>query len=123
MQTKLRDDADLAYLGVGALVDASPGNLHDSDYLELRSPEAGECRVLQAWECAFCGRPRNWAMISIRDGVIREVAAVEMGRAALATAHYIHEDDGRGLAARMTGRASGELSGRALIDALRALAK
>ena len=123
MQTKLRDDADLAYLGVGARVDASARNLHESDYLELRSPGTGECRILQAWECAFCGKPRNWAVIVIRDGAVREVSVVEMGRAALASAHYIHEDDGRGLAAQLTGRDSGKLSGQALLDALRALAK
>jgi hypothetical protein len=122
MQTKIRDDAELAYLGVGAIVDAGARNLRDSDYLELRPPVGGECRILQTWDCAFCAAPSNWAQIVIRDGEIREVLSVAMNREILASANYIDEYDGLVLAAEMTGRPSSELGGPALLDALRGLA-
>jgi hypothetical protein len=121
VQTKIRDDAQCAYLGVGARVDDSPRNLRLSDYLELRPPGDGERRILKNWACAFCGTPWNWVMIVIRGGEILEVAAVPMNSKTLKAAHYIDELDASMLAAEKTGRPSLEFHGQVLLDALRDL--
>ena len=119
LQTKIRDDADLSYLGVGAKVDAGSRNLRDSDYLELRPPAGAECRLLQTWDCGFCAAPPNWALIVIRDGEIREVLSVAMNRETLASANYIDESDARILYAQSTGLSPSELGGGDLPDELR----
>ncbi|HEX4048933.1 MAG TPA: hypothetical protein VH309_13900 [Elusimicrobiota bacterium] len=122
IQTKIRDEAELAYLGIGARVDTSARNMERSDYLELRAPGGGELRVLQTWECPYCSTPFNWAEIVIRDGEIRGVSAVPMTPKTLATAHYMHEFDAGILAAQTTGRPSDDFARRELLDIIRGLA-
>lgn len=121
IQTKIRDDAQLAYLGVGAVVDASARNMERSDYIELKAHSGGDLRILQTWECPFCSTPFNWAEIVIRDGVIRKVSSVPMSAKTLAGAHYIHEFDAGILAAQTTGRPSEDLGRQELLDVIRGL--
>ncbi len=118
MQTKIRARPRRENLGVGSRADVDAAALLRADYVQLRPPRAGEYRLLQSWDCPSCGNPTNWAAIIIRDGVVRSVAATTLDRAALASADFIAEEDGRNLASRMTGRPSAEFWGDGLRDFL-----
>ena len=120
MQTALRREARHAYLGVGAAVDTDPEDFRNADYLSVQdSIPGGEIRILQVWGCRSCGRISNWARIVVKDGLIREIASIELTRAELERSHYISEEDGRTLAAQLTGRPSIEIYGPPVVQILR----
>jgi hypothetical protein len=89
MTTRLRDDPQLAYLGVGDLL--------------LHEPTPGEPVVLlHQWECPACGDAYRWAEVVVDGGIITSIRAVDLNQDAVARAHYI-VDDVREVAADLAG--------------------
>jgi|SRR6185312_807811 len=117
IQTKIRTDAAVEELRAGARVDASPENLRESDYLEYRSPAGAEVGLIEGWWCPAC-RGKNWALISIRDGVIREVSAAADVRKALAAANYVSDEEHAALFEDLTGSSAEGRGRKDLLDAL-----
>ncbi len=120
MQTYVRDDPQLAFLGEGAPLEAEAGNLLESGYLLIRAPSPGEAvRILQSWECPSCGAPYHWGEIVVRDGIIERVAAVAMNRAVFERSHFIAAECDS-LAADLLGKPVQEVVGQDLVGILRA---
>lgn len=119
MQTYIRDESQLAFLGEGAAVDVSPANMRDSSYYVVREPQPGEVvKILQTWECPSCGKPSNWAVVSVKNGRIQGVAAVPLNRQTFERAHYISLD-ADGVAADVSGRPVTEIVGEDVVAILR----
>lgn len=90
MVTAIRTEPELAYLGVGSRVEVEDADMYDSGYLTVHAPVPGSTiRILQTWECPFCGTAFNWAAIDIRDDVIVRVEAVQLTREELERANYL----------------------------------
>jgi hypothetical protein len=103
MTTRLRDDPQLAYLGVGDGLPVDTPRALRSGYLLLHEPAPGEPVVLlHQWTCPACGYAYNWAEVVVTDGVITAIQAVDLNRDAVARAHYV-VDDVRDVAADLAG--------------------
>jgi hypothetical protein len=119
MQTKIRDNPELAYLGVGHPLEIRPEEMAASGYLTIRPPDqSGEIRILQSWECPACGQAFNWAEIVVKDGVIQSIEAVPLDRATLGRANYI-SDDSIYVAADLTDRPVSDLLDADVVQVLR----
>ena len=106
MTTRLRDDPQLAYLGVGDALPVDTPNVLRSGYVLLHEPAPGEPVILlHRWTCPACGYPYNWAEVVVDGGVIAAIRAVELNRDTVARAHFA-VDDVREIAADLAGRRS-----------------
>jgi hypothetical protein len=97
MQTKLRDEPELASFGVGDRFDFDLKAVEESGYRKIQDVAHGDpIRILQPWECPWCGRAFNWAMIEIArtpSGMpIARIDPVVLDRATLESAHFISEE-------------------------------
>ena len=84
MQTYLRDEPDMASLKVGDPLAIDPERIRRGrydGYLTVRIPKPGEpIRILQTWECPYCGSPANWAEVVVSNGLIESINAVKFDR-------------------------------------------
>ena len=56
-----------------------------SEYIQVRDPGDGrEVRLLETWTCAACSS-ENWAVVTIRDGMIESIEARPVSRASCST--------------------------------------
>jgi rubredoxin len=119
MQTYIRDEPDLAYLGVGHPLEIKTETMKDKHYLTIRLPQPGEeiC-LLDIWECPICGHPFNWAEIVILDGIINTVKAVPLNREVFEKANFISQEC-ISVVAELTGRSFRDLIGTDLVYLLR----
>ena len=93
MTTRLRDEPQLAFLGVGDALPVDPARARANGYLVLREPSPHEEVVLlHTWVCPHCGSPFQWAKVVVRDGVIASIEPTELDRDAIEGAHYIVDD-------------------------------
>lgn len=91
MTTRIRDEPELAWLGVGSALEIDPATVPDSRYY-LVQPPGDTIRILQSWSCPSCRFYPNWAEIVVRDGRIESITAVPLDRETLARVHFIDED-------------------------------
>lgn len=92
VQTKLREDARQNCLGVGAALAVTPESAEDARYTLLSMPTGPEVRILQHWECPFCGDLGQWLEVVVRGDVIAAIESIGFDAAALARAHYIEDE-------------------------------
>ena len=103
MTTLLRDDPQLAYLGVGDELPVDTARARASGYLVVRQPTPGEPVVLlHQWTCPTCGYPYNWAEVVATDGIITDIRSVALNQATLTRAHFV-VDEIRDVAADLAG--------------------
>lgn len=77
----------------------------NSGYLLVSDPAADEAiRLLEVWDCPFCGRGSNWALITVNGTEMTAIEAVALDRATLESANFISEVDADMLAATLRGR-------------------
>jgi hypothetical protein len=91
MTTKIRDERELAWLGVGSALEIDPATVPDRRYY-LVQPPGDTIRILQSWSCPSCDFYPNWAEIVVRGGRIESITAVPLDRETLARVHFIDED-------------------------------
>lgn len=78
IQTRLRDDPEGAYLGVGDALEL-PSDIGACEYEVLREPTAGEpVHIGEVWCCPSCGAGQRWAEVVIAEGRIRSLRAVDL---------------------------------------------
>lgn len=120
MTTRLRDDPQLAYLGVGDELPVDTARARATGYLVVREPAPDERVVLlHQWTCPVCGYPYNWAEVVVADGVITDIRAVKLNRDTLARAQFV-VDDVQDIAADLAGvRSSLEIDDDRVIQILR----
>lgn len=120
MTTRLRDDPQLAYLGVGDELPGDTARALAGGYLLLHEPApGGPIVLLHRWTCPACGYAYNWAEVVVTGGVITSIRAVDLNQAALARAHFI-VDDARDIAADLAGvRSSLDLDSDQVVQILR----
>jgi hypothetical protein len=120
MTTRLRDDPQLAYLGVGDELPVDTARALNSGYLLVHEPAPREPIVLlHQWTCPVCGYPYHWAEVVVSDGVITNIRDVKLNRNALARAHFV-VDDVREIAADLAGvRSSLDLGDDQVVQILR----
>jgi len=120
MQTYLRAEPQLAWLGAGDGLDVDPSNVRESGYLMVREPSPDEpTRILQTWECPSCGAPANWAEIVVREGAIERVTAVSLTREVFERSHFI-APEADSVAAELAGRAVQEVAAESVVPLLHA---
>lgn len=119
MTTRLRDDPQLAFLGVGDSLPVDPRRAAASGYLRTRPSADGEpVLLLHQWSCPTCGYAYNWAELTVRDGVIESIVETPLTSAAFTRAHYV-VDDLREVAADLAGvRSSLDLDDEAAVRVL-----
>lgn len=99
MQTRLRDEPALAYLGVGDELPTCPDRAAANGYIVLRGAKLGEGAILlHTWGCPACGEPFQWAQVVVRGGRIVAIEPTRLTRQAIERANYI-EVDARAVAA------------------------
>lgn len=120
MTTRLRDDPQLAYLGVDDELPVDTARALESGYLFAHEPTPDEPVVLlHQWTCPVCGYPYNWTAVTVSEGVITDIRAVELNRDTLTRAHFV-VDDVRDVAADLAGvRSSLDLDGDEVVQILR----
>ena len=91
MQTKIRDEPELAWLGVGSALELDPATIPDADYYPVQPP-GDTIRILETWACPTCDFYPNWAEIVVRDGRIESITAVPLDRDTLERVHFICQD-------------------------------
>ena len=93
MTTRLRDDPQLAYLGVGAELPVDTARALTSGYLLLNEPATGEPVVLlHQWTCPATGYAYHWAEVVVTAGVITDIRAVDLNQTTLTRANYVVDD-------------------------------
>jgi rubredoxin len=119
MVTAIRDEPELAWLGVGDALHVRPEAMNDRGYLTIRAPRTGEpIRILQTWECPSCGQGFNWAEVVVRDDVIESIQAVPLTRETLERAHFI-DDEAIGVAAVLIGQSYADLVNEDVVQILK----
>jgi hypothetical protein len=119
MQTKIRDQPELAYLGVGHPLHIRPEQMQQSGYLTVRWPQPGEAvRILETWECPSCGTTFNWAEIVVADGAIASITEAVLSRETLERIHFI-SDDAMYVAADLAGVPFTDIVGADAVQILR----
>jgi hypothetical protein len=91
MTTKIRDEPELAWLGVGSALKIDPASEPDAGYY-LVQPPGDTIRILPIWACPTCESYPHWAEIVVRDGRIESIKAVPLDRETLERIHFIDED-------------------------------
>jgi rubredoxin len=108
--TYIRDEPELAYLGVGHPLTVRPEAMEDRGYLTVQPVHPGQkIRILQTWECPFCGKSFNWAEIVICEGVIESISAVALNREVLERVNFISTES-VDVAARLTNSSIADLN-------------
>lgn len=124
MQTSLRDEPELAFLGIGHPLELNRETIknngyRDRGYLTIQVPKPDEIiRVLQTWECPSCGQPFNWAEIAVRDGIIETISSVTLNADQLRRSHLI-SDEAVSVAAALTRKSFDDLVGEDIVQILR----
>ncbi|WP_218079873.1 hypothetical protein [Anthocerotibacter panamensis] len=119
MYTYVRDQAELASLGVGHPLIIEPADMEGANYLTIQLPKTEEkIRILGTWECPNCGAPFNWAEVVVQDQVIKSVTSVKLDRKVLEQAHFI-SDACLYLVMDLTDRPYQDLIGSDLVQILR----
>ncbi len=119
MQTHIRDEPKMDFLGVGDELKVDPGDIGNRGYLTVRPPGVGEAvRILQTWRCPSCQTWPKWAEVLIAKDRIQSITPVALGLASLDRAHYI-EDDARDVVAALTGRAYADIAPDEVLPLLR----
>lgn len=119
MQTYIRDEPELANLGVGQHIDIDPAAMQEKHYWAIQPIVSDKpIKLLEVWDCPFCGHPANWAEITILDGTIVSVEAVPLNRTIFEDAHFI-SDECISEASDLTGKPIPELFGADLVQILR----
>ena len=94
MQTKIRKDPVLEYLGVGTVLNSEPILDWREIYIELKKPRSADLvRLLTTWSCPGCDQGScNWAEVTVKNGMISAVSAVILNPHTINQAHYIDKD-------------------------------
>ena len=93
-QIRLRPRGD--EIRAGDVVGEIPHDPAAAGYAAASERATGEpLRLLEAWECANCGRA-NFAVVEIDDGVMSSMRAVELDDAVLEDVHWVSLDLGVG---------------------------
>jgi hypothetical protein len=119
MTTKIRDEPERAWLGVGSALEIDPATVPDSRYY-LVQPPGDTIRILDTWACPTCDFYPNWAEIVIRGGRIESITAVPLDREAIERVHFITEDV-YGVAADLVGRKYPDVAADEVVPILRQL--
>ncbi|HLP87924.1 MAG TPA: hypothetical protein VK184_04870 [Nostocaceae cyanobacterium] len=121
MQTHMRKNPELAYLGVGHPLEIEPKFMRRCGYLTIQPPQPGqEIRILETWECPSCDAPYNWAEIVVLNDVIKGIVAVEFNRTVFEQAHYVSVEC-VSIAAELTGRSCSDVIEDDLVKILKEL--
>ena len=91
MTTKIRDEPELAWLGVRSTLEIDPATVPDAGYYPVQPP-GDTIRILQSWDCPTCDSYPNWAEIVVRNGHIESITAVPLNRETLERIHFICQD-------------------------------
>ncbi|MDY6786122.1 MAG: hypothetical protein SW833_26850 [Cyanobacteriota bacterium] len=119
MQTYIRDEPELANLGVGYPLKIETETMEDKHYLIIKLPQPlEEIRILDIWECPTCGYPFNWAEIVVIGGFINRVDAVSLNREVFEKANFISREC-ISVVAELTGRSFSDLAKTDLVKILR----
>jgi hypothetical protein len=106
MQTHIRDDADGSAIRVGFVFDSldlTTTSILGSEYALIAEPApGGPIRLLDVWICPECST-EQWAMVTIVDGRLASIEAVELTRASLEAANFISDINAELAARRLTG--------------------
>lgn len=103
MTTALRDDPQLAFLGVGDALPADTAHAVAAGYLVLHEPAPDEPVVLlHRYTCRACGYAYNWAEVVVTGSTITAIRAVDLNQQSAAGAHF-GVDDLRAIAADLAG--------------------
>jgi hypothetical protein len=119
MQTKIRDDPERVWLGVGSALEIDPATVPDAGYY-LVQPPGDTIRILETWACPTCDFYPNWAEIVVRGGRIERITAVPLDRETLDRVHFITEDV-YGLAADVANREHPDIARDEVVALLRQL--
>ena len=117
MQTKIRDDPELASLGVGSAIEIDPATVPDAGYY-LVQPPGDTIRIIDTWACPTCDFYPNWAEIVVRGGHIESITAVPLDRETLERVHFIYQDV-YDIAADLAGRKYPDVSVDEVVPILR----
>jgi hypothetical protein len=119
MQTKIRDEPELAFLGVGSAFECDPATIPDAGYYPVQPP-GDTIRIVDTWACPACDFYPNWAEIVVRDGRIESITAVPLNRETLDRVHFITEDV-YDIAADLAGRKYPDVAADEVVPLLRQL--
>jgi hypothetical protein len=90
LQTKIFAHKQVRSLRIGDTVELDPDPVWNWGYFRLSTgTHTGRARVLETWTCPSCAANFVWALLSIDDGVLRDVRPVELTDAVLRSADYI----------------------------------
>jgi rubredoxin len=118
MQTYIRNEPELAYLGIGSDLKFTD-IINSKDYLVNRIPNPDEeIRILEIWECPSCGKPFNWGEVVVHNEVITNISAVIFDRETFNRANLVSRWC-ISVAEDLTGRTYQELLKEDLIQILR----
>lgn len=116
MQTAVRAQPELAWLGVGSPLSIQPDELGERGYIPVQA-HGEPTRLLQQWSCPSCGS-LNWAEITVRGGRIDSISATSLDKAALARAHFI-DSEAKGVAAALADRTFGDVATSEVVGLLK----
>lgn len=93
-QTKLHPSPRQNYLRVGSALPVSAASAEGAGYERLHPerPLADEVRILQTWDCRFCGTSPQWLEVTVRGGVIAAIAPVLLDGDVLDRADLVDSD-------------------------------
>jgi hypothetical protein len=119
MATYIRDEPQLAYMGVGHPLHVNLEEMNNRGYLMVRRPLPGESiHILHTWECPACGQAFNWAEIVVKDEAIEQIKAASLDRETLERAHFISREVVN-VVSKLTGKPFAELVDADLVSLLR----
>jgi len=118
IQTKIRNTPNFRLLSVGCELNADHDSLMDADYYFIQSPQGNILELIDMWECPSCGSPRNWAQITIREGIIINIISVPLTYEILRGANYIIDEGLHSLSA-FTGLSFEDLTQGNLLNKIR----
>jgi hypothetical protein len=118
MQTHIRDEPSLAYLGVGHPLRVPLADIDERGYITVRQPCPGQdIRILQTWSCPTCKIWPHWAEVVVHDDVIQSIEPVSLTRSVLDRVHFI-EDEARDVAAAVTGQSYADIEREDVVPTL-----
>lgn len=119
MQTKIRDDPERAWLGVGSALEIDPATVPDAGYY-LVQPPGDTIRIIETWACPTCDFYPNWAEIVVHGGRIESITTVPLDRETLDRVHFVTEDV-YDVAADLAGRKYPDIARGEIVPILRQL--
>lgn len=118
-QTKLREKPRQNELAAGDELEVTPRSALDAGYFPTGTAPDRDVRLLQNWDCPSCAAAWLWLQVTVREGRILAVEAVDLDAETLSCAHYIEEDSLVFEAARRADRPSLGLSNEEALRILR----